>query len=89
MKTIYLKQIKKFDFLNDYYYKVVELPDGSSETIEVCDDTLSISNDDDFYSQIAFIKAKLCEGNCSEVTRDEFDGFYKRVVTKINQLSVI
>ena len=64
------------------YYKVVE-----EKYLEVNTTDILVNKNEDFHDNVSFIKNKLCSGQWEEITRKEFDAFYKKTVSKINELS--
>ena len=99
MKTtriIYLKNKPREDtslyFPN--YYKVVETDEmeNSAKVLTVDKNTINFEASEDFFEEVSFIKNTLCVGNigsdgCEEITREDFDAFYKKTISRINNLS--
>lgn len=93
-RIIYLKNIPKEStgFFFPHYWKVIDLGDEKSKILFVSNEEIETSKNDEFFDEVSFIKNKLCKGNigsdgCKEVTRQEFDEFFKKTVAIINELS--
>ena len=83
-KIIYLKNTNegKLGFFNPYFYKCID-----NDYLTVTEESIYIDGGDDFHDNVSFIKEKLCERQWEEITREEFDDFYKETTEKINNLS--
>jgi len=89
MKTLYIKNTidNKF-FVSYYFYKIVEINDEKTLMMTVTNDSIELDKHEEFHDAVSFVKNKLCSGSkVEEVTRKEFDDFYKSTVEKINKLS--
>ena len=90
-KTVYLRNVPTHNswlyFPN--YYKVVHTGKDESVTIQVSQEGIEIKEGDDFFDEVHFIKSKLCENSCDEITRQDFDKFYIETINKINKYSNI
>jgi len=88
MRTIYLKNIPQFPMSFPYYWKVVEKDEDITVTMTIKDDSITIEESEGFLEEVSFIKTKLCsDSECKEINRQEFDEYYKKIVSQINQLS--
>lgn len=88
MRTIYLKEESKNFPYSKYFWKVVEHDKERTTYMQVYDNEISISEEEDFFEAVGFIKKKL-GNNVEEIERQEFDDFFISTVGKINELSKI
>jgi hypothetical protein len=93
-KIIYLKNSKKPSGYLYFpcYWKVVENDDKNTVVLTVQKETINFEKDDDFHDAVSFIKNKLCDSNIGsegweEISREQFDEFYKKTVEKLNVIS--
>ena len=82
-KIIYLRRKDTGKpFFNPFYYKCVD-----KDYLQVMKDEIEINSGEDFHDNVSFIKNKLEEEQWEEITREQFDAFYKKTVSRINQIS--
>jgi predicted RND superfamily exporter protein len=87
MKTIYIKTKSDKPFSSPYYWKIVELGEELTLTMQVTKDSIQVDDDDDFHAQVSFVKKTLCEDEGhKEITRQEFKEFFDATNSKINNL---
>lgn len=82
---------RSVNFRTLFFWKVVEYGDGSAHTMTVCENEITVDEDDDFEHGVDFIKNTLCEEDrgeyAQEISREEFDDEFKKIATLINSIS--
>lgn len=94
MRTIYLRTKPGTEnawLYNPYYWKVVSAEEDKALVVQVTRDSFELSEGEDFFEEVSFIKNELSNGigseGVEEITRDQFDDFYKQTVFKLNSLT--
>lgn len=92
----YIKKtyVKSITWRPQQLWKITE---GSGEEktkiLYVSDNLLEISDDNSFDEAMCFVKEELCDAQYGEgaleITRQEFDEYFTKLVTKINDISKI
>lgn len=85
-RIIYLKEESKTFPFSKYFWKVIEQSKEKTSLLQVYDDEISVSEEEDFFETVGFIKTKL-GNNVVETTKQEFDEFFIKTVGRINELS--
>lgn len=86
MHIIYLKNTKgpETAMYFPYFYKVVD-----ENYMTVTENSIQVEIGEDFHDNVSFIKNKLCDELWSEISREEFDEFYKKTISLINKTSIL
>lgn len=87
MRIVYFKNHPEFPYVTQKYWKIIETKNGSS-MIELTNDSLEITESDNYFEQIESVRTVYCSDcDCEEIQRQEFDENYSNFVEKINELS--
>lgn len=85
MRVIYIKSIPEHAFSMTWYYKIIELNKELTQTLVVTKDHIQLNEDEEFFAQVSFIKNKQCDDSSEEISKEEFEEYYTKTLTKINQ----
>ena len=90
-KTVYLRNVPTDNvwLYSPTYFKVVQTGKDESFRVEVTKTGIETAERYDFFDEVHFIKDKLCNTGCDEITRKEFDSFYIDTIRRINQFTSI
>lgn len=88
-KVIYLRELpnQRYGWIhNPYFYKVSQQPNGDCKVVTVTENSIEVEEKEDFFDSVGFVKNTLCKENgCEEITRAQFDEFYKKTISLINK----
>lgn len=87
MKTIHIRSKKQHAFATDFYYKVAELTPEKTVLLQVVEGGIEWDYKEDYEETVKFVIDKLCEGQWEEITRENFEHEYKKLVYEINSLT--